>query len=300
MIASRQPYDLVIYHGSCFDGFTAAWLYDRWCGRFGSPATTYHAARYGELAPDVFGRRVLIVDFSYPRAELEVLAGKAAELRLLDHHITAQDQLLGLPWATFDQNRSGCGLLWDELLAPMSGPERPWLADYVEDRDLWRWQLPGSRATNAWISSHPFTFEAWDEVSKAGQPRAELLGGAVLQYIAEYGEHAIRHARDEFVGGFVVPVVNLSYQNSSEHLERLLRARPEAPFVASFFRRFDRMWQFSLRSRAPADTRGESSTVDVSKVAKLWGGGGHVNAAGFESSVLPWLERPARWIGDAR
>jgi len=51
------------------------------------------------------------------------------------------------------------------------------------------------------------------------------------------------------------------------------------PFAVGWFQRCDGMFQYSLRSR------GE---VDVSEVAKRFGGGGHVKAAGFVSAKPPW------------
>ena len=51
----------------------------------------------------------------------------------------------------------------------------------------------------------------------------------------------------------------------------------DRPFGACYFDRGDGKRQWSLRSRDGA--------VDVAKVAKRHGGGGHRNAAGFEESI---------------
>jgi len=54
---------LVIYHANCIDGYTSAWAAWR---KYGDDAE-YLPASYGDPAPDVTGRWVLVVDFSYPR-----------------------------------------------------------------------------------------------------------------------------------------------------------------------------------------------------------------------------------------
>jgi hypothetical protein len=119
------------------------------------------------------------------------------------------------------------------------------------------------------------TFASWNALYDDGPDKAVQSGAAVLLYQHQYGTKALAHAREERIAGHVVPTVNLPYMNSSEYLERLARAHPEAPFVASYFRRLDGMWQFSLRSLPGG--------ADVSEIAKRYGGGGHKHAAGFET-----------------
>ena len=53
--------DMCIYHGNCQDGFGAAWAVWK---RFGD-AVEYVPGFYGQPAPDVAGRSVVMVDFSY-------------------------------------------------------------------------------------------------------------------------------------------------------------------------------------------------------------------------------------------
>lgn len=64
--------DLCIYHGpGCLDGFGAAWaVWSRW-----GDDVEYRAANYGQAPPDVTGKAVLIVDFSYPLETLRAMAG---------------------------------------------------------------------------------------------------------------------------------------------------------------------------------------------------------------------------------
>ena len=77
--------------------------------------------------------------------------------------------------------------------------------------------------------------------------------------------------------GYRVPVVNVPYHYASDCADAMLKAEPGAPFCASWFRRADGRIQYSLRSR---DDR-----MDVSEIAKKFGGGGHRNAAGFETAA---------------
>ena len=270
---------IVIYHGDCADGFTAAWAFRAL--RVEGPDASYVPAKHGEAPPQVAGKDVYVLDFAYPRETLLRMHEAASSLLVLDHHKTAQEDLVGLPFCVFDMDRSGAGLTWDYLAAEAaSGPERPWLVDFVEDRDLWRFRFGDeTRFVHAYITTLPMTFEAWDLLARDGRRRAVEQGKAIQSYIDTYSEKARQLATIREIGGYSVPVINIPYMNVSDHIDRLCKAYPSHPFGASFFMRADGRWQFSLRSM------GE---FDVAEVAARYGGGGHRNAAGFTVEQLPW------------
>ena len=257
---------LVIYHGHCLDGFTAAWAARQ------SPLwrdAEFFAASYQEPPPDVSDLFVLVVDFSYPRDVMLAMEKSAAGLSVLDHHKTAKEALDGLPFATFDMNRSGAGITWD-VLHP--GKERPWLVSYVEDRDIWRWALPQSREVNAWVGAcRRDSFDDWDRLSATPLPKVVEKGEAVLAYIDRYVSEMAEQARTVEVAGTKVPMVNAPYICISELVGKLAES---APFAVGWFQRSDGLYAYSLRSRGPEG-------VDVSEIAKRHGGGGHRNSAGF-------------------
>lgn len=265
---------VVIYHEHCVDGFTAAWV--AW-SQLGDGAA-YVPAKYGSKPPDVAGKDVLVLDFSYPREVLLDMAGKARTLRVLDHHASAQRNLAGLTFCKFDMERSGAGLAWDELCPDAP---RPLLVNLVEDRDLWRFKLMDSKALSAWISVQPREFERWDELE------VELLGdyagcvakgNAILDHIAAYIDATAKNARMMDVLDHYVPVVNAPGMMASELVGHLAE---NADFAVGWFQRVDGRYQYSLRSRGD---------VDVAEIAETFGGAGHRGAAGFDSIMPPsWL-----------
>jgi hypothetical protein len=70
---------LCIYHGNCCDGFTSAWVVRRALGE----DVDFHAGVYQDAPPNVEGRDVVLVDFSYTRPVLEAVTQRAGDLRLL-------------------------------------------------------------------------------------------------------------------------------------------------------------------------------------------------------------------------
>ncbi len=264
---------LVLYHGpACPDGWCAAWC--AWkC--FGDKAD-YIPVQYGQEPPDVTGRNLFILDFSYRYAIMEELIRRAAALTCLDHHATAREELRPLLSSRslsgydirFDMMKSGARLAW-EYFFPKEEP--PSLVRFVEDRDLWLFRLHGSREVNAALSSYPKTFEAWDALHRGWYFPALLeQGTGILRYQNQLVEAICKNAREITIGDHRVLAANTCVLQS-EVGEKLAEGRP---FGVAWFRRLDGKVQFSLRSR--------QGGIDVSEVARKFGGGGHKPAAGFE------------------
>lgn len=283
MVDAVSGRSLVLYHANCADGFCAAWIAHR---RFGA-AADYLPVQYGQEPPDVAGRNVFILDFSYKRPVMLRLCYTAASMTVLDHHKTAQADLDGLdsdcrhravcvPRIVFDMEKSGGRLTWEHFFP---NEPAPWLVRYTEDRDLWRWQLPHSKEISAALASHPKTFELWDRWNmtvNGGNATPTLLaeeGAAILRYQVQLVDAIASTAREHDLDGHKVLAANTSCL-FSEVAEKLAEGRP---FGAAWFIRADGKRQWSLRSR--------DGGVDVSDVAKRRGGGGHRAAAGFEESL---------------
>lgn len=257
----------VIYHADCYDGFGAAWAAWRALKDNG----IYLPCRYGDPLPELpDGAVVAMVDISWPRATLEALATRC-HLDVLDHHKTARADLEGLQFATFAEDKSGAVLAWEWWHQYKMLPK---LLAYVQDRDLWRFELPRSREVAAWMRSYPMDFEQWNYLSERiardfGEVIAE--GCVILRFQGQQVEAMCQHARVQYVGGFFVPVANATVF-FSEVGERLCELYPNAPFAVYYLDRADGTRQWGLRSRVG---------FDVSQVAKSYGGGGHTAAAGF-------------------
>jgi hypothetical protein len=266
--------NIVLYHGNCFDGFCAAWV-----ARQALPADTlFIPISYGDKVPKCidFNSRVYILDFSFPKDVLLDIAGRTKFLWVLDHHKTAQANCEGLLFCTFDMERSGAGLTWDYF---NGGKERPRLVNYMEDRDLWRFNLARSKEVFAYVASFPMDFGEWDylaqqlEISK-GRTEAFNEGGAILRAHNQEVATVCKDAWMKEVGGYNVPVVNCPYHLGSDVGHRLLELYPEAPFAAYFLLKGNGDTQWGLRGRSSDD-------FDVSIVAATMGGGGHKKASGF-------------------
>ena len=266
---------LCIYHGLCADGFTAAWVVWKF---YGEENVDFHAATHGDPPPEVNGRDVYIVDFSYPRPTMEEMIRRARKLTVIDHHVTAAQDLEGfirndgVVDGVFDMDKAGCLLTWEWFF---KGEAPPPALLAVSDRDLWEFERPGTREIFSAVTSYPYEFETWDALMEADRLEALRQEGIAFDRkqqkdIAEIiaaGGHLIT------IAGHTVPACNVPYMWASDAGNILAQGHP---FAACFWIDGDKI-AFSLRSTPDG--------LDVSEIAKQFGGGGHRHAAGFK---LPW------------
>lgn len=281
--------DICIYHANCADGFGAAWaVWKMW------PDIDCIAAAYGDAPPpDILGKDILIVDFSYPAATLLDMAVGANSIVILDHHRSAEKELAGFaPFyghkgdvvralhtargqasnvlVNFDQDRSGAIMAWQFAHPGVRAPE---LLLYVQDRDLWRFELEDSREINAYISTIDHDFDDWSNFNS--YDNNERTGAAILRLQRKNLESLLdASTRKMTIGGHSVPVANVPFYMASDAGNVLSEGNS---FAATYFDRADGQRQFSLRSHPDG--------LDVSDIAKLYGGGGHKHAAGFTCPI---------------
>lgn len=293
---------LCIYHGNCADGFAAAWVVRRMYGE----QFDFHPGVYGEAPPDVSGRDVVMVDFSFKRPVIDEMAKVAKSILILDHHKTAAADLEGF-WqppqryeafitnvapalreegmppvnAIFDMARSGAMITWDYFCGQEGQCiDPPMLLEHIQDRDLWLFKLEGTREIQANVFSYPYDFEVWDKLMETPPQILRVEGEAIeRKHHKDIAELVGVSKRRMKIGGHDIPVANLPYTLSSDAGHLMAKGEP---FAACYMDNpTGRV--FSLRS-AP-------DGVDVSVIAKGYGGGGHQHASGF-TVPIGWEGEP--------
>lgn len=281
---------LVLYHADCTDGFTSAWLV--WRKYYGYHDLEFRPVRYQEPAPtadEVRGRVVYILDFSYTREQVYDLCGTAEEVVLLDHHKSMAEtwgldpnrsHLLqsGNLTVRYEPKMSGAGLTWNHLNGKH---EPPRLVQYVQDRDLWLFKLPGSRKINDVIQHTPKTFTAFEDLYHKFQGSQvtilDLAEGCALVQSNIIRQLVTNARRQKFLGRDCA-VVN----SSVLHSELADEFREECAVV---------IWHMSGNGKIKLSFRSSKELdVDVSEMAKLLGGGGHRHAAGASCTVEAFLK----------
>ena len=254
----------VIYHADCTDGFGSA--YSAW--KLLGNRAEYYACKHGSVPPDVNGKNVVILDFSFDNATTKRMIEDANELLVIDHHKSAVVELHDISNTIFDMNKSGATLAW-EFFHP--GKEAPKFIMYITDRDLWRWELPYSKEFSAAFDMVPYDFEEFEKFEDDSVFDDAVKRGS---YILAYSKTVIKKVCDKAasrkIGGKDVLVVNSSHWMS----EIGARLAPDCDIAMIwYYDHNDKIIKVSLRAF--------HDKIDVSEVSKKYGGGGHKKAAGF-------------------
>lgn len=267
---SKQSSNIyVLYHSPCNDGFGAALSAYK---KFGTSAK-YIPVSYGQPLPKLENpKEVYILDFSYPK-EVLIELSKITRVVVLDHHITAQDQLSGLEFATFDLRRSGAGMSWDYF---HPGGVRPKLINLIEDRDLWANKYSDSKAayTGMLLMGEDFMkgLEAINNDSKADELIS--VGKVALTYQERIISEIAKSAKlKTFLEFEKVLVCNCPPSLVTDLGDRLLSENPGASFCA--------FWNETPSGEIKWSLRSTNSKENVAAICERFGGGGHRNAAGF-------------------
>ncbi len=263
---------VILYHGKCPDGFGGA--YAAW-KKFGD-AAEYIPMQYGKPIPEhMEGRDIYFVDFCYDRARMDQLVSIAKSITVLDHHEGVREVAASFP-GVFDPNRSGATIAW-EYFHPHT--PAPFLFEYLEDYDLYRFTLPDTKALNAYLTLEPYDFERWDEIVRTledPERRDKLIERGRIY--AEHTDKLIAHigASADLVEfeGHTVYLSGTVLQAFTDYLGHEL-ATKQPPFAIMVRPVADGL-RVSLRS---------VGDFDVAVLARVYGGNGHPGAAAFR---LPW------------
>lgn len=268
---------IVIYHGNCADGFTAAWILNRALTQTNSALSNndveFYAGFYQNPPPNVTGKKVFILDFSYKRPIMEEIVKQAAEVIHIDHHESAINDMEGFvdPKFTsvysYGNLKSGAMLTWNYFFPTHPVPR---FVEHVDDRDRWQFKIIGTREVQANVFSYDYTFENWNMLFTMDIAQQIKEGAAIeraqAKNIKELKNVVVRRMN---IGGYNVPVANIPYQFGSDMCNQLAK---DEPFSAYYYDKPE-FREFGLRS--------VDGGVNVSDVAVQYGGGGHKHASGF-------------------
>ena len=183
----------------------------------------------------------------------------------------------------FDMKKSGAMLTWEHFHPGVCPPS---LVEYVQDRDLWSWKLPSSEEVSTFIQLQDFDFDLWEKLSQKLEDStsfATLVGAgeAMLAYRDSFIEPICRKPGFTRIEGHLVPCVNATQWQSE--IGNVLAKKHH--FAVMWFMTQKGEYVYSLRS----DKDRANEVADVSAIAGIFGGGGHVHAAGFRTNAAPMM-----------
>tara|TARA_R110000803_G_scaffold118020_6_gene186467 strand:+ start:1429 stop:2262 length:834 start_codon:yes stop_codon:yes gene_type:complete len=256
--------NVVLYHAKCSDGMGAAYAAWKLLGN----RAEYIPCAHGNLPPDVVGKNVAILDFSFPNAITKQMIEDANSLLIIDHHKSAVVELHDISETIFDMNSSGATMAWNYFHPDKTVPK---FIQYITDRDLWRFELPYSKEFSRAFDMVPFEFEEFEKFEDDSVfDDAVKRGSYILAYTKTVVKTLMEKASKRKLRGHDVLVIN------SQHLMSELGAAMAMKADLAV------IWFYDHHSnRTKVSLRGQHAIVDASEIARSFGGGGHPNASGF-------------------
>lgn len=272
------------YHSEDLDGHCSGAIV-----KYVYPECEMHPINYGDefpwdlIKPDEV---VFMVDFSlYPFSDM-VRLNKLCRLTWIDHHKTAIVEDLKTSQAfpgLRHVGQAGCELVWEYLLPHQPEPRAVHLLgrydvwDHSED-DVLPFQM-GMRMQHTWPDE--IGMHLWTDLFRA-TPRvfSDLIinGRAICAYQDQWNQkYAKSCAFETELDGLHLIAANITLVNSKLFDAVWDESRHDA--MLTFGWRKEK-WTVSLYTSKP--------NIDVSKIAKARGGGGHEGAAGFQCEELPF------------
>ena len=198
-----------LYHAD-HDGFSSALVV--WKALKATNELMFIEVQYGQEPPyealREFGPdRVYIVDFSYKAPVLKDFLNEFPETMVIDHHKSSLEDLESAfeerVYKTYTHNTdfAGCVLTWQHFFPEEEIPE---ILLYVQDRDLWRFELENSKEINAFIASLPKDFEEWDNFYT---PEAYDAGRAIIRLVKDITGKRLDEVREIMLFGKEAPEV---------------------------------------------------------------------------------------------
>jgi len=193
MVTDVTQTRLVIIHDTDADGICAAWCINKgFKDEYDSVLLIPQRAGVNTIPVGLLPTdSVYMVDRTYPWDILIQLSQQVFNVTVIDHHKLAMDNYVkeveelteftdtmirtrssiqfdySNITVLIDTNHSACMLahLWsmEHSIDPDTSVGPPWFVSYIEDRDIWKWELPNSKAINSGLHYLGHTFEQYDQ-----------------------------------------------------------------------------------------------------------------------------------------
>jgi oligoribonuclease NrnB/cAMP/cGMP phosphodiesterase (DHH superfamily) len=270
---NKNPAVLCLYHDDA-DGCCSAAIVRRALG----PSLALQAIEYGDpISWDVIEKssKVVIVDFSLPLEDM-LRVQKTSELVWIDHHKTALEGLSELDGVAGIRSleEAACVLTWQTFFPDQPIPKS---VIYIGDRDTWRLAHDETQAFSEALRQEDFRPEndgLWKPLlDNESNLVEEMIGrGAVL-----YQARLLRIKRQIERYGFEVifeghRTLAINVRGSGEMGALIRQLGYEIGYCYTEAKQNAELKTFVTLY---------SDRVDVSEIARKFGGGGHEGAAGF-------------------
>lgn len=289
---SENIKNVIVYHDNCQDGYCSRAIMELHFTRLGESFVSIPGTYQEDIPFTAFiDKDVYLVDFSYKRDDLVGVCKLARKVVVLDHHQSAAEDLKDLDKAinnltlyydiAIPNEWSGAMLCWKTLFTEPV----PKIVQHVCDRDLWKFELDGTKEIDAFLRRLKGNPKSWTAVLLMNDiSDLMVLGEAYCSTLNDITLEVIDNYRYVDLFGRRFPVMfNCPYSIGSDAMNLLCKAEHNDSGMAGSVIVTEK-GGVTLRLRSIGD-------IDVKAIAKTFEGGGHPNAASFKVTNVAVLDR---------
>jgi len=233
----------------------------------------------------IAGKHVVMVDIAFSANVIEEAAKRARGILILDHHVTNQKTLdeLCIPnvHAVFVMGRAGVHLAWEYVHHEQPIPRT---LDYIGLKDVWQHEKNEKAFYYMTAFVRPETLEKWQAlIQDVYQDRIETINNG--RVIHNYQQSVLKTmmGKVEYTSwrGYRMAIANVPFPWIGDLGAMICKELSETTIAVIWNKQVTGPFFISLRSN---DTHGPN----VEAIAREFGGGGHIHAAGMRSQIAPY------------
>jgi len=255
-----------------------------------SEEVKYHSIHYAARFPiEEIGKdeRVWIVDFSIPVDDMQVLLERTTHVIWIDHHMTSIATYGGVRFPALVDNiipgmrvdgRAGCVLTY-MYIHNCEYEDVPEYIRLIGDRDVWKFEY-GQRTKDFCMGIGVLdlkpTSRDWEKAKLAIDHYIEVGSGINMYLTNWYSSYNKSWGYETEFEGHTCFVVNGKFPaDASDEITKKYDIAITTVYDGG-------VWTITFYSR---------KEIDVSEIAKKYGGGGHFGAAGCTLKELPFMKK---------
>jgi oligoribonuclease NrnB/cAMP/cGMP phosphodiesterase (DHH superfamily) len=292
-------YNYVIFHRNCNDGFTSFIILNK-SNTIDKNALIFADVPSARKAPhNIYDKDIIIMDVAYTYDVLKDIFEQARSVIFIDHHVTIHDDVLKLKdeftdkniKIIYDEHECGSTLTWKYLFGDKP---IPLFVKHIRDNDIGLWKMENTDAIIANISTNydikninKTNVDKWNKLfDETKLLKLIKKGNIYMEYINNLlSDYSKRYSLESFPS-------NQLYEDYSEYFKKPGKYKvavvcgsgcPNASMLGRYMMKnidcdFVIMWTLNLNSKQYVLTF-RSLKINVGRIAKMFGGGGHKLAA---------------------
>lgn len=299
-MSNKTKFNYIIFHRGCLDGFSGFFV-SHISGRLTKDADIYpDMPSTNRIPPNINGKDLLIVDVAYKKEILEEIFKIVKSVVFIDHHISIKEDVEilykkynnnGNISIIYDDTRCGATLAWKYF----NGREKiPLFLKYIEDQDTGKWMYPQTKPfiyalkTYYHLSTEGKSVNKWFRLLNKEIVEKMIKRG---KYMKKYNKHLVNTTLPKYtlhlfpskkiydanrnifskVGEYKVAVYCGTGCPSVTDLAIAVFKYIECDFCM--------VWVYNINKKLYVVSM-RSKKVDVGKICRIFGGGGHKLASG--------------------